>query len=269
MRHLALSVALLMLTAAAFQEPAEDKKKQEEAAEVAAKEAVKKFKDAWRKAKKEDDVIDAIVILKDATPHKLIRAELIKVLDNVSLRPNVRIDAAAGLGKYKKDVAACGALHKRAREERNKDALDFRKRCLKSFGEIAPFAKSVDLQEFFGNPDYAVARASIEAVEKIGSVRMLAPLAALLSELERIREDGAPGGPGELPGQKSGATDDSKQERKKELLEPTRSAVKTIWAKVDSAVQLKDSSDAFKVLNERRGDINKARKEEDEKDAKP
>jgi len=257
------------MTAAAFQEPPDDKKKQEQDAEIAAKAVVSKYQDAWKKARKEDDVIDAIAILKDATPHKLIRAELIKVLLDVRLRPNVRIDAAAGLGKYKKDVAACDVLHKRAREERAKEALDLRKRCLKSFGDIAPFAKSVDLQEFFGNPDHALARASIEAVEAIGSVRMLPPLVALLSELERISENKEPGGPGELPGQGGGATDDTKRERKKELLDPTLNAVNTIWAKVDSKARLKNSSEAFKVLNERRADIGKVRKEEDEKDAKP
>ena len=267
MRHLGLAAVLFALTAAAFQESPEDKKQREQKEETEAKAAIAKYKDARKKSHKEEEVIEAISILGDAAPHRLVRNELVNVLVETRLRPTARIDAAAALGKYKKDVGACDALHKRAREERAKEAQDFRKRCLKSFGEIAPFAKAVDLEEFFGNPDHGVARASIEAAETIGSVRMLPPLVALLSELERIREDGAPEGPGELPGNKAG--DDSKRERKKELLDPTRAAVKTIWAKVDSTVQIKDSSDAFKVLNERRAAIAKVRKEEDEKDAKP
>ena len=263
--------ALLFLPAAALQDPKEDKKQQEQKAEDEAKAALKTYRDKRVKARKEEEVVDAILTLKEAKPHKLIRAELISILDG-KLPPAIRVEAVGILGDYKKDTVACEALKGHARNERGAEFVDLRRKCLRSFGNIAPFGKSADLQIFFTDPDNSVAREAIEAVESIRSVRMLKPLIDLLGELERIREDDGkdPGPP--VPGQEppqQGNNNDQKRKRKQDLLEPTKKAINAIWSKHDGKKQLKDYTQARNAVSEAKAALQKLQADEDKEDLKP
>jgi hypothetical protein len=261
----ALSAALLILTGARFQD---EKKPEAATADDAAKAVVKAFKEKWSKSRTESDFSDAITILKDAEPHRLVRSEILTVLEGRT-PPVVRIDAVSALGKYKKDPIACDALIRRAREERKPEALDLRKRCLRTFGDIAPFAKSVDLLPLFSDPELSVVREAIEAAEEIKSVRILPQLMALYGELDRIRDDdGGEQGPG-VPGGGGPAEDkNSKRKRKEELLEPTRKAIASIWSKIDKRT-FKNYTEANRAMGQSRADIKKAQEKEEEEDKKP
>ena len=267
----ALIAALLFLPAAAFpQDPKKDDKKLEgQQAEDDAKAALKTYREKRNKAKKEEEIVDAIASLKEAKPHKLIRAELISILDG-KLSPAVRVEAVIVLGEYKKDTVACDALKGHARSERGADVVALRRKCLTSFGNIAPFGKAGDLQILFSDPDNSVAREAIEAVESIKSVRMLKSLIDLLGELERIREDDGkdPGPP--VPGAPPKQDDNnSKRKRKQDLLEPTKKAVNTLWGKIDSKKRLKDYTEANRAFGDHQGDLRKIQAEEDKEDLKP
>ena len=274
MRTLALLfAALIVLPAASLQDPPEDKeaKKVEAAkAEEEAKAALKSFREKRVKAKTEADVIECMEILKEAKPHKLIRTELIQNLTNRGLKMKVRIEAADILRKYKKDPVACDALFRTAKSERGPDLRDLRKASLRSYGAIAPFGKSVDLKDLFPDVDTAVAREAIEAVESIKSVRMLKPLLDLLGELERIREDdGGDRGPPVPDGTPGQGDNNSKRDRKKELLDPTKDAINTLWAKHNSQKKLKDYTEANRAVADARADLKKIQDEEDKQDAMP
>jgi hypothetical protein len=260
----ALSAAFLILTGARFQD---EKKPDAAAADDAAKAAVKAFKEKWSKARTESDFSDAITVLKDAEPHRLVRGELIIVLEGRT-PPVVRTDAVSGLGKYKKDAIVCDALIRRAREERKPEALDLRKRCLRTFGDIAPFAKSVDLLPILSDPDFAIVREAIEAAEEIKSVRVLPQLMALYGELDRIRDDdGGEQGPG-VPGAGGPAEDkNSKRKKKEELLEPTKKAIAAIWTKIDKRT-FKTYTEANRAMGQSRAEIKKAQEKEEEEDKK-
>ena len=260
----ALSAALLILTGARFQE---ETKPDAAAADDAAKAAVKAFKEKWSKARSEADFSDALSGLKAAEPHRLIRGELVTVLEGRT-PPVVRIDAVSGLGKYKKDPIACDALLRRAREERKPESLDLRKKCLRTFGDIAPFAKSVDLLPLFSDPELSIVREAIEATEAIKSVRVLPQLMALYGELDRIRDDdGGEQGPG-VPGAGGPAEDkNSKRKKKEELLEPTKKAIASIWSKVDKKT-FKNYTEANRALGQSRAEIKKVQEQEEAEDKK-
>jgi len=268
----ALLAALIFLPAAALQDDGKDLKKQEQQkADDEAKAALKVYHEKRKKARTQDEFTEAIQVLKEAKAHKLIRTELISVLDS-KLPAKVRIDAAAALSMYKKDTTACESVFRHAKDERTKDddVMDLRKRCLKTFGDIAPFAKSTDLQILYAEPDTTIARQAIEATEAIKSVRMLKPLMALLAELERIRDDDGrdpgpdvPGGGGPNQGDNN-----SKRKRKDDLLRPTLGAVNSIWGKVDSKKTFKDYTEANKAYQDKRAEVKKVQDEEDAKDAK-
>lgn len=266
MNRTALLAILLLVPAATFQDDmGNDKKTPDEEAKAALAEYREK-----RKKNTEDDFIDGIRILKDAKPHKLILAELASVLEGRF--PNkIRVEAAEALRGYKKDATACEVLHRRARDERGKEAAELRRACLRSYGEIAPFGKSIDLQNLFSDPDTSVARASVEAVEKIRSVRSLKALVALLGELERIRDDDGrdpgPGVPGGAP--PGGGDNNSRRKRKEDLLDPTKGAIRSIFEKVDSRKKVGDYTEANRALGELRAEIKKKQEEEDEADRKP
>jgi len=272
-----VAATLLLPAALSAQESADDKEKkkqEQQKADDEAKAVLKEYqakRNAALKAQKESELIDAIDLLKDAKPHRLIRTELLSLLGG-PLPPKVRLESADALGNYKKDAGACDALLRHARSERGSDpeVLDLRKKCLRSFGTIAPFAKSVDLEILFSEPEHDVARAAVEAAETIKSVRMLRSLVALLSELERISDsEGKDPGP-EVPGgpPKQGENN-SKRKRKEVLLEPTKKAINSIWSKVDSKKPLKDYTEANRAMQDRRADIKKVQDEEDAQDRKP
>lgn len=275
----ALIAALLFLPGAAVQDPPKDdkekKKEEQQKQDEEAKAAIKAYQEKRKKAKTEDDVIDAMAPLKEAKPHKLVRAELFTILGGKNPY-SIRTEAASYLKAYRKDVLVCDTLLKIAKSERVPDSVDLRKRCLRTFAEIAPFAKSVDLQILFSDVELKVAREAIEAAETIKSVRMLPTLVALWGELDRIREDDSgkdpgPGGGGqELPGgggPKEGENS-SKKKRKEELLEPAKKAVASLFGKVDSKIPVKTYTEANRGYQDNRAKIRKIQDEEDEKDRK-
>lgn len=272
----ALIAFLTLLTGATFQEFEEEKdgKKQDEGnkgdpkkKEEAAKAAVKAYQETRKKAKSDDDHISAIDSLAEADAHPLILKELLAVLES-QFAPTVRAAGAKGMRKYKKNPLASDALIRNARTQKDED---LRKTCLKSFGEIAPFGKSVELQSIFPDEAHAVVKAAVEAVEAIKSVRMIRPLTDLLGELERIREDdGGDRGPG-VPGGGSGQQGDKEQrkKRKSELLTPTLGAINALWGKVDTKLSFKKYADANRALIDHRAAVKKTQDEEDKADKTP
>ncbi len=272
----ALIAALLALPAAGLQDNPgggqEDKKEEQQKKEDEAKAVLKAYREKRQKVKKEEDLIDAIGVLKEAKPHRLIRTELIALLEGTTLPRAVRIEAASALGDYKRDPVACDALVRRVRQERGDEATDLRRKCLGSFGVIAPFGKSVDVQFVFSDPDHAVAREAVDAVERIRSVRMLKPLCDLLGELERIRDDdGRDPGP-DVPG--GGAPpqqgdNNTKRKRKEVLLDPTLKAVNSLYAKIDSKKTFKNYTEAVRAVSDHRAKLKEVQEAEDKEDKKP
>lgn len=250
-----MRILLLALTAAICQEPS--------TGDEEAKAVLKDYKEKRKIARTPEEIAAAISLLEKAAPHGVIRDELMAVLGS-NLPPTLRFPVAEALGRYSKDRRACDALIRRVREDRGKERFHLRRRCLRSFAEIAPFGKSTDLLALFSDPDLAIARESVEAAGKVGSVRMLRPLVDLLGELERIREED-PSGCG--PDQR--ADDDSKWRRRRELIDPVRGALRVIWMKVDVKSRLLNYTEANRLLEVRKGDIRRVQIEEDKRDRNP
>ncbi|HEY3226152.1 MAG TPA: hypothetical protein VGK61_04030 [Planctomycetota bacterium] len=263
----ALIAALLFLPASSLQEDpkAEKEKARQELKkkEEEAKAALKAYREERAEAKETDDHVRAVDKLGEADPHALIRTELLSVLNGPGLDP-IRTAAAEALHKYKKDPAACDAL---IRHAKSREGADLRKRCLKSFGTIATFGRSTDLQVLFNEDDSTIARQAVDAVDAIGSVRMLRPLVDLLGELEQIREgrDPAPP-PGSRDPRGGDSGDDHRIRRKKELLDPTKKAISTLWSKHGLGKAPKDATEATAVLAANRPKLKKIQEDEDAQD---
>lgn len=264
----ALIATLLILPGAwAQEETKSDKEKAKEEAKKRdddAKAALKTFREAFFKGKSPDDRIEAIQKLENAEPHQLIRAELGNILGtNPSI--DVRIAAASALGRFKKDVGACEILLTNAKAQKDEG---LKRKCLQKYGSIAPFGKSRDLKAFFNDENNVIVRDAIEAIEAINSVRMLQPLVELLGELEQIREDkGDQGGGTPLPGVPQGdTTNNQKVKRKRELTEPTRKAINTLWRKYDSKTKLNKYTDANAQLLRNKSYLMKIQETEDRED---
>jgi hypothetical protein len=157
--------------------------------------------------------------------------------------------------------------HALIRHAKSREGADLRKRCLKSFGTIATFGRSTDLQVLFNEDDSTIARQAVDAVESIGSVRMLRPLVDLLGELEQIREgrDPAPP-PGSRDPRGGDSGDDHRIRRKKELLDPTKKAISTLWSKHGLGKAPKDATEATAVLAANRPKLKKIQEDEDAQD---
>jgi len=262
----ALMAAILFLPAASFQADAAEKEKarqEQKKKEDEAKAALKIYRDERAKAKETDDQVRAVDKLGESEPHPLIRTELLAVLNGTAADP-IRTAAAEALHKYKKDPAVCDAL---IRHAKSREGADLRKRCLRSFGAIAPFGKSTELQTLFNEDDSTVAHQAVDAVDAIGSVRMLKPLVDLLGELERISENRSPEGP-PVPGGpgKGESGNDHRIQRKKELLDPTRSAIAKMWTQHGLGKAPKDATEANAVLAANRPKLKKSQEDEDAQD---
>lgn len=265
----ALLAALLILPGAAPQDGGQsdkDKAKEEQRKkDEDAKAALKTYHEMRKKARTPDDDIEAVQKLQDSERHITIRNELIRVLET-DRSIDVRIAAASALGGYKRDVGACDALLRNARSQKD---MGLRKKCIQRFGAIATFGKSMDIFKSFVNDENTeIVKEMIEAVENINSVRMLRPLVDLLGELESIREDkGDSGGGPPLPGvPQNDSTNNQKQKRKKDLTDPTRKAINTIYKKYDSKAKLNTYTDANSQLQRNKSFISKLQDEEDRRD---
>jgi hypothetical protein len=236
---------LLVLPGASFQDPKTDKEREREEQKKKdddAKAALKTYREARGKARSADDHIEAVQKLENAEPHAAIRAELANVLGG-DRSIDVRIAAAAALGKYKKDTLAATILLQNARG-RQDDGV--KKKCLQKFGAIAPYGRSKDLKPFFNHENNDLVREALEAIKDINSLRMLPDLIELLGELEQIKEDkGDSSGGAPLPGvPQSESTNNHKIKRKKELTAPTRDVINALWKKYDSKAKLNTYTDA-------------------------
>lgn len=270
MKTLAALIAMLLVLPGASpqDDPKADKERAKEESrkrDEDAKAALKAYREAIRKAKSADDIIEAIQKLETAEPHPMIRAELGNVLGTHS-SIDVRISAAGALGKYKKDNVACDILLQNAKSQKEESV---RKKCLQRFGAIAPFKRSKDLKVFFNLENNDIIREAIEAIQDINSVRMLPPLIELLGELEQIKEDkGDSGGGGPpLPGVPQGdSTNNERVKRKRELTEPTRKAINALWKKYDSKAKLNTYTDANSQYQRNRAQILDLERKEDLED---
>ena len=262
----ALIAMLLVLPGASFQEDEKSEKERakEEAKqkENAAKAAIKAYWDARRNPKSADVIIEAIQKLEDAEPHPLIRQELARALGGEP-SIDVRIAAASALGKFKKDTAASDILLQNAKTQKDEG---LRKKCLQRYGAIAPYSKSKDLKVFFNDENNGIVKEAIEAIEQINSIRMLQPLIELLGELDQIKEDkGDQGGGGPpLPGVPQGdSTNNQRLKRKRELTDPVRKAVNTLWKKYDSRTKLNDYTSANSQFQRNKSFLMDLQKKED------
>jgi len=264
----ALIATLLILPGASPQDDAKsDKEKAKEEAKKKdedAKAALKGYRDMLAKAKSPDDVIEAIQKLETAEPHPMIRAEFTRVLEN-DRSIDVRIAAASALGKFKKDIAACDVLLNNARTQKE-DSV--KKKCIQRFGAIAPFRKSEDLKRFFHDENNEIVKEALDAIKDINSVRMLRPLIDLLGELEQIKEDkGDSGGGPPLPGVPQGdSSNNQRLKRKRELTDPTRTAINHLWRKYDSKTKLNDYTTANSQLQRNKTHLMKLQDAEDRED---
>lgn len=268
-----LFAALLALPAAAPQDdPKADKEKAKQEAkekEDAARNALEAYRAACSKAKNPEDIIMAIQDkLESAEPHPLIRSELVNLLGN-HRSIDVRMEAAAALGKYKKDAEAGRVLLANARGQKDEQ---LQKKCLEKFGAVALHRMAFDLKPWFTNENTGLVREAIEAIEEINSVRMLRPLIELLGELESIREDKeGSGGGGSYgpppPGVPQGnSSQDQKLKRKKELIDPVRKAINTLWKKYDPKLKTNTYKEANANLQRYDSFLKKIQAEEDKED---
>jgi hypothetical protein len=263
----ALLALLLFLPGAAPQDPDKEKAKEEQRKkDEDAKAVLKTYHEMRQKGKTPDDAIEAVQKLQDAEPHVTIRNVLLGVLQG-DPSIDVRIAAASALGSYKRDTGACDALLRNAKIQKD---MGLRKKCIQRFGAIAPFGKSMDLFKTFVNDESTeIVKEMIEAVEEIKSIRMLRPLVDLLGELEQIREDkGDSGGGGPpLPGvPQNDSTNNQKLKRKKDLTDPTRKAINTIYKKYDSKAKLNTYTEAIAQLQRNKSFLTKLQEEEDRRD---
>ena len=263
-----LFAALLFLPGAG---PQEDKAEKERAKEEAkrkedeAKAVLKTYRETLSKAKSADDIIEALQKLEAAEPHSLIRQELATRLSS-DRSIDVRIAAASAMGKYKKDNAACDILLQNAKAQKDEN---LQKKCIQRFGDIAPFARSMDLKVFFTSENNNIAKEAIEAIKEIGSLRMLKPLIDLLGELESIREDKgeSQGGGPPLPGvPQNESSNNQRLKRKQALTEPTRSAINAIYKKYDSKAKLNTYTEANTQFQRNKSQILDQQKKEDLED---
>jgi hypothetical protein len=268
-----LFAALLALPAAASQEDpkAEKEKAKQEARERedAARKALEAYRAACAKAKNPEDIIMAIQDkLESAEPHPLIRSELINVLGN-HRSIDVRMEAAAGLGKYKKDAEAGRVLLANSKAQRDEQ---LQKKCIEKFGVVALHRMAPDLKSWFSSDNTSLAREAIEAVEEINSVRMLRPLIELLGELESIREDKDGSGSGGSygpppPGVPQGnSSADQKLKRKRDLIDSVRKAINTLWKKYDPKLKTNTYKEANANLQRYDTFLKKIQVEEDKED---
>ncbi|HKS16091.1 MAG TPA: hypothetical protein VJU16_02205, partial [Planctomycetota bacterium] len=264
----ALIAALLILPGASPQDDAKaDKERAKEEAkkrEDDAKAALKAYREMLGKAKSADDIIEALQKLELSDPHPLIRVEFTRVLEN-DRSIDVRIAAAAAMGKFKKDNQACDVLLNNARSQKDEGV---KKKCIQRFGAIAPFGRSMDLKRFFNDENNAIVKEALEAIEEIKSVRMLKPLIDLLGELEQIKEDqGDSGGGPPLPGvPQNDSSNNQRLKRKRELTDPTRKAINTLWKKYDSKTKLNNATEAIAAWTRNRAFLDKIQIEEDKED---
>jgi len=262
----ALLALLLFLPGAAPQDPDKEKAKEEQRKkDEDAKAVLKTYHEMRQKGKTPDDAIEAVQKLQDAEPHVTIRNVLLGVLQG-DPSIDVRIAAASALGSYKRDAGACDALLRNAKTQKD---MGLRKKCIQRFGAIAPFGKSMDIFKTFVNDENTeIVKEMIEAVEEIKSIRMLRPLVDLLGELEQIREDkGDSGGGPPLPGvPQADSTNNQKVKRKKDLTDPTRKAINTIYKKYDSKAKLNSYTEAIAQLQRNKSFLDKLKDEEDRRD---
>jgi hypothetical protein len=263
----ALIATLMILPGAWAQDDAKnDKEKAKEEAKKKdddAKAALASFRKSFNAGKSADDKIEAIQKLENADPHPLIRSEFGNILaSNPSI--DVRIAAASALGRFKKDVGAAEILLNNAKAQKDEG---LKRKCLQKFGAVAPFGKSLSLKPFFNDENNLIVREAIEAIEAINSIRMLQPLVELLGELENIREDKADQGGQPLPGVPQGDnTNNQKVKRKKELTDPVRKAINTLWKKYDSRTKLNNYTEANSQIRRNQPHLMKIQETEDKED---
>lgn len=263
----ALIATLMVLPGAWAQEDAKsDKEKAKEEAKKKddeAKAALASFRKAFNAGKSADDKIEAIQKLESADLHPMIRSEFGNILgSNPSI--DVRIAAASALGRFKKDVGAAEILLNNAKAQKDEG---LKRKCLQKFGAVAPFGKSLNLKPFFNDENNIIVREAVEAIETINSIRMLQPLVELLGELENIREDKGDQGGQPLPGVPQGDnTNNQKVKRKKELTDPVRKAINTLWKKYDSRTKLNNYTEANSQIRRNQPHLMKIQETEDKED---
>jgi len=261
--------AMLALSGAQAQE---DPKGDKEKAEAAARKALEGYRADLAKATTPGAAVMAIMShLHSAAPHPLIRATLASVLNSHPFI-DAKIAAADALGKYKKDREAAHILMQNAKLQKE---VDLQRKCLRRFGEIAPYGMSTELTSWFSNGNPDLAGEAILAAAAVNSVRMLAPLIDLLGELEStaeekfknsIQEPPLPGAPGNTPMD----TRNQKYMRKKKLTDPTRKAINDLWRKVDpKAPLLKMHKEALAALQQNRKRLLEIQEAEDLEDRGP
>lgn len=264
-----LVAAMLPLSGAQAQD---DPKGDKEKAEAAAKKALDAYRADVAKATTPGAAVMAITNhLHGAAPHPLIRATLASVLNGHPF-VDAQIAAADALGKYKKDREAAHILMQNAKLQKEDE---LRRKCLRRFGEVAPYGMSGELTSWFSNGNPDLAGEAIQAAAAVNSVRMLGPLIDLLDELEStseekfknsIQEPPLPGAPGGTPMD----TRNQKWVRKKKLTDPTRKAINALWRKVDpNAPPLKLHKEALGALQQNRKRLLEIQGAEDLEDRGP
>jgi len=264
-----LFAALLALPGAAPQDDKEKAKQEAKEKEDSAKKALEAYRAACAKAKNPEDVIMAIQDkLESADPHPLIHSELVSLLGN-HRSIDVRLEAVSALGKYKKDPEAGRVLLANARAQKDEQ---LQKKCLEKFGAVALHRMAMDLKPWFTAENTGLVREAIEAIEEINSVRMLRPLVEFLGELESIREDQNSGSGGGSygpppPGVPQGnSSQDQKVKRKKDLIDPVRKAINTLWKKYDAKLKTNTYKEANANLQRYETFLKKIQAEEDKED---
>lgn len=229
----AKAAMLGLILSVAAQDPAADEKKKKE---EEAKAKIAEFKAELKKCKETGDFCLAIQGL-GSLQHPKVMDELRVWLFN----PVPEICAAAGeqVSKYSKDPKAADLLLTAAknRKDKNPEALV---KCLRYAGDVGYKPVAPMFHTYFKNKSTDVAKEAVDSVAKLGSAQSIDPLIKLMREIEGTLDQTGVGGVGGVPGVNLpganlpggaggvGSPEEEMRKRQQDLLPAVKSALKSI-----------------------------------------
>jgi len=227
----AAAVGLILSIAA--QDPAADEKKKKE---EEAKAKIAEFRKELKTCKTEGDICLALQNLGSVQHPKIL--EELRVWVH---RPQSDIcgGAAEQIGKYAKDRMAADILMTAAKSRKDGDGII---KCLRYAGDVGYKPIAPLFNPYFRNKSTDVAKEAVDSLGKLGCAVSVEPLIKLLREIEGTLDNtgtggvgGLPGGLGNMPGANlpggaggAGSPEEEMRKRQTDLMPAVQRALKNI-----------------------------------------